>query len=196
MSLRRIVTSVIFSLLLTACGTEQQAKDRHPNMDMKQAGNRTEELLDATLNAVEPPVEWGYDTSNETACSTGLNLPTGTTSVHRNRYVSTRVSEQRRGNFFGVIQRYWEKQGFTITSVNADRVMPTLNARTPDGFALSLGVGAIGNVWFAGASPCASDSDLTFPKGTPDKPGGPKGLPDLVPRHESPFWSSTEPLKT
>ncbi|MFD9223203.1 hypothetical protein ACFWDI_25090 [Streptomyces sp. NPDC060064] len=164
-------------------------------MDMQHAGERAEDILDATLNAIKPPVKWDYNTPNEVACSTGLNLPTGSTSVHRNRYISTKISEQRRGSLLGVVQRHWEAQGFTITSVNSDRAMPTVNAKTSDGFTVSLGVGAIGNVWLRVTSPCAAKSELTFPEGTPGKPGGPSGLPDLTPRDESPFWSSIEPVK-
>ncbi|MBC2877717.1 hypothetical protein H7K43_22110 [Streptomyces sp. TYQ1024] len=163
-------------------------------MNMQQAGERSEAILDKTFQAIKPPVKWGYDAPSEIACSTGINRPAGTTQVRRGRVVTTVISERRRGGFLGVVQRSWEKLGYEITSVNADKKMPGITARTPDGFAVSVGVGTIGNVFFSVSSPCAEPSPVTYPKGTPGKPGRPDTHVDLIPRHHSDFWSSSEPL--
>ncbi|MEU5130123.1 hypothetical protein [Streptomyces mobaraensis] len=163
-------------------------------MNMQQAGDRSETILDKTFQGIHPPVKWEYDAPSEIACSTGVNQPAGTTQVRRGRVVTTVISKRRRGGFLGVVQRSWEKLGYEITSVNADEEMPAISARTPDGFAVSLGVGTIGNVFFSVSSPCAEPSPVTYPKGTPGKPGGPDVHVDLTPRHHSEFWSSSEPL--
>ncbi|KOG59481.1 hypothetical protein [Streptomyces varsoviensis] len=188
-------------LLLVGCGaggksTPERPKKEQPTMDMQEAGERAEVILDDTFQGIKPPVKWVYFTPNEIACSDSLNLPTGTTTVKRSRGVTTKISAERRGSFLGVVQRHWEQQGYRIVQVDTNKDMPGIEARTKDGFTVSLGVGDIGNVYFNVASPCAKDSDLTFPKGTPGKPGGPTGKVDLNPRDESDFWSSKAPLKS
>lgn len=187
----RMIAALVTTAALAGCGSAGQGvrKAEKPQVNMQEAGERSEALLDETLKAIRPPVTWDYYIPNETACSDDLNLPTGTTTVKRGRFVVTTVSERRRGGFLGLVERHWKKQDYTITSVNPDKDMPAINARTPDGFVVSLTVGYGGKVFLDAASPCAADSALTFPKGTPGKPGGPKA-PDLTLRHESAFWSA------
>ncbi|MEU1093291.1 hypothetical protein [Streptomyces sp. NPDC005877] len=177
-------------------GTKDQGKkeEKVPTMDMQRAGERAEAILDATLAAIQPPVKWSYGYPMREACSNGLNEPTGTTTINRTRHVLTVISAQRRGNLLGVVQRYWEQQGFTVESVNPDKDMPSIRAKSPDGFGVDLGVGSIGNVHISAGFGCAKDSAMTYPPGTPGQPGGPKEE-ELRPRDHSDFWSSTEPLQ-
>lgn len=163
-------------------------------MDMQQAGQRSEAILDGTLAAIRPPVKWAYGAPAEAACSTGLNEPTDTTTVNRSRNILTVISEQRRGNLLGLVQRYWEGQGFRIVSVNSDKDMPRIRATNADGFTVSLDVGSIGNVSVSAGLSCAVNSAMTYPKGTPGQPGGPK-KEELRPREHSDFWSSGEPFR-
>ncbi|MGW9119566.1 hypothetical protein ACWGRV_23545 [Streptomyces sp. NPDC055663] len=163
-------------------------------MDMQQAGKRSEAILDGTLAAIRPPVKWAYGAPVESACSTGLNEPTGTTTVTRSRNILTVVSEQRRGNLLGLVQRYWEGQGFRVVSVNTDKDMPRIGAKGPDGITVSLEVGSIGNVSLSAGLSCAEDSAMTYPAGTPGHPGGPKAE-EVRPKEHSAFWSSNEPLR-
>ncbi|MFF2330733.1 MULTISPECIES: hypothetical protein [unclassified Streptomyces] len=163
-------------------------------MDMQHAGQRSEAILDGTLAAIRPPVKWAYGAPAEAACSTGLNEATETTTVTRSRNILTVVSEQRRGNLLGLVQRYWEQQGFKVVSVNSDKDMPRIRARHADGFTVSLEVGSIGNVSISAGLSCAGNSVMTYPTGTPGHPGGPK-TEELRPQEHSAFWSSTEPVR-
>lgn len=189
--------------VLSACGADggangtagQEEKGRRaPTMDMRQAGQRAEEILDSTLAAIRPPVKWAYGAPVEAACSTGLNEQTGTTAVTRSRNILTAVSGQRRDNLLGLVQRYWERQDFRVVNVNSDKDMPRIRARNADGFTVSLDVGSIGNVSISAGLSCAENSAMTYPKGTPGHPGGPKAE-KLRPRERSDFWSSNEPLR-
>ncbi|MEV6548767.1 hypothetical protein AB0M57_08645 [Streptomyces sp. NPDC051597] len=181
-------------MALTACG---QTKDDHQQvrqtqkvraMNMQQAGEGSEKILDATLAAIRPPVKWTYGAPMQEACSTDLNEPTGRTTVTRSRNILTIVSPHRRGSLLGVVQRHWESAGFKVTSVRNDESMPWLRATRADGFSVSLQVGSVGNVFLSASFACAEDSEMTYPAGTPGKPGGPKGE-QVRPNERSEFWS-------
>lgn len=202
----RLLGCALLVVALAACGTsggqngterqgkKEQKEQKAPTMDMQQAGQRSEAILDGTLAAIRPPVKWAYGAPAEAACSTGLNEPTDTTTVTRSRNILTVVSEQRRGNLLGLVQRYWERQGFRVVSVNSDKDMPRIRARDADGFIVSLEVGSVGNVSVSAGLSCAENSAMTYPTGTPGHPGGPKAE-ELRPREHSAFWSSSESLR-
>ncbi|MGW2084867.1 hypothetical protein [Streptomyces sp. NPDC001880] len=107
----RLLGCALVVAVLAACGVDD-GKDRSEKerkaseMDMRQAGRRAERVLDGTLAAIRPPVEWAYGAPAEAACSTSLNEPTGTTTVTRSRNILTVASEQRRDNPLGLVQRY------------------------------------------------------------------------------------------
>ncbi|MEU4351627.1 hypothetical protein [Streptomyces sp. NPDC023838] len=179
---------------VTACGPDgaqsgqTKSDERVRTMNMQQAGEGSENILDATLAAIQPPVKWAYGAPMQEACSTDLNEPTGKTTVTRSRNILTIVSPHRRGNLLGVVQRYWESAGFKVTSVRDDGSMPWLRASRADGFSVSLQVGSVGNVFLSASFACAEDSEMTYPTGTPGKPGGPR-VEELKPRERSEFWS-------
>ncbi|MFI1104855.1 hypothetical protein [Streptomyces melanogenes] len=183
---------------LTACepGGAGQAKSdqsvrqtqKASTMDMQQAGEGSEKILDDTLAAIRPPVKWAYGAPMREACSTDLNEPTGRTTVTRSRNLLTVVAPHRRGSLLGVVQRHWEQQGFKVTSVRNDETMPWLRATRPDGFSVSLQVGSVGNVFISASFACARDSAMTYPPGTPGQPGGPR-TEELRPTERSEFWS-------
>ncbi|MFE3944641.1 hypothetical protein ACFXPV_22585 [Streptomyces sp. NPDC059118] len=77
-----------------ANGAEDQGeKGREaPTMDMRQAGQHGG-ILDGTPAAIRPPVKWAFGAPAEAACSTGLNEPTDTATVTRNRNIRTVSSE-------------------------------------------------------------------------------------------------------
>ncbi|MEU3223630.1 hypothetical protein ABZ695_10795 [Streptomyces sp. NPDC006976] len=184
----RLLGCVLLAVLLTAC---QGGKEREePTMDMQQAGERAEEILDGTMAAIRPPVTWSYGNPSDTACSTGLNEPSGTTTVFRSRNITTVVSGQRRDELLKQVRQYWEQQGAQGFTVHSGKGMPRMRARTADGFAVILQVGSIGNVFIEAGAGCVEDSAMTYPAGTPGLPGGPDE-PDLRPREHSPYWSVT-----
>ncbi|MEU7551929.1 hypothetical protein AB0B01_06095 [Streptomyces sp. NPDC044571] len=200
----RVVACAVLMTALAACGSggagggqtksgDQQVRQtqKASKMDMQQAGEGSEKILDDTLAAIQPPVEWVYGAPLQEACSTDLNEPTGRTTVTRSRNIMTVVSPHRRGSLLGVVQRHWEQQGFKVTSVRNDESMPWVRASRPDGFTVSLQVGSVGNVFISASFACAQDSAMTYPAGTPGRPGGPRAE-ELRPRERSEFWSAEE----
>lgn len=199
---RVVVCAVLMTALAAACGPggsgetksgDQRAQQtrKETKMNMQQAGEGSEKILDDTLAAIRPPVKWAYGAPMQEACSTDLNEPTGRTTVTRSRNLMTVVSPQRRGSLLGVVQRHWEQQGFKVTSVRNDESMPWLRASRPDGFSVSLQVGSVGNVFISASFACAQDSAMTYPTGTPGQPGGPRSE-ELRPTERSEFWSADQ----
>ncbi|MYQ76720.1 MULTISPECIES: hypothetical protein [unclassified Streptomyces] len=159
-------------------------------MGMQQAGQRAEEILDDTMEAIQPPVKWVRGSTFESPCSTGLNEPTGTTTVVRSRNILTVVSERRRDELLKMVQRHWEKLGAKDFDIHSDEKMPRIRATTADGLAVTLDVGYVSNVYIRAGFGCAQDSAMTYPKGTPGQPGGPDE-PERIPREHSSYWSGT-----
>ncbi|MGW2176591.1 hypothetical protein ACWCXX_00585 [Streptomyces sp. NPDC001732] len=74
---------------------------------VQEAAEHQDRMLDATLDAIKPEIHWTRGATT-----------TGNCEVTRRRVVMTIVSEERRGNLLGVVQRSWEKKGYAIKSVN------------------------------------------------------------------------------
>ncbi|MFF8730387.1 hypothetical protein ACF073_28490 [Streptomyces sp. NPDC015171] len=163
-------------------------------MNMQEAGDHAEEMLDAFLGTVHPPVEAAPGPSNEAMCPDFKNDSTGTGQVTRRRYVMTIISSERRGNFLGVVERHWKKSGYTITSVRNNKEAPAIYATAPDGFRVSLEFGYAGQATFDVVSPCVTESKVTEPSRKPLDPRAIKsgGLPYL----RSEFWSRNAPVAT
>ncbi|MEU3223631.1 hypothetical protein ABZ695_10800 [Streptomyces sp. NPDC006976] len=168
--LTRLLACALLAVVLCGC---QGGKAREgPKLDMQQTGERAEAILDGTMAAIQPPVEWVRGSTSESPCSTGLNEPTGTTTVMRGRNILTVVSEHRRGELLEMVQRYWEDQGFRDFDIDHDKKMPQIRATAADGLTVILDVGNIGNVYIRAGFGCARDSEMTYPEGTPGRPGG------------------------
>lgn len=157
-------------------------------MNMQEAAEHAEGILDATLKAIDPSVEAMRGPSSDSKCTDFKNDGTGTGSVTRRRYVMTVISAERRGSFLGIVERYWKKQGYKITSVRNSADMPAVFATAPDGFEVSLEFGYKGQAGFHVVSPCVAESKVTEASRKPLEPGSPesKGLPYI----HSDFWSA------
>ncbi|MEV0913930.1 hypothetical protein AB0I93_06605 [Streptomyces sp. NPDC049967] len=188
----RLLGCVLLVVVLAAC--QGKAEPEEPAMDMQQAGQRSEAILNGTMAAIHPSVKWARGTPAESPCSTGLNRPTGTTTVFRSRNILTVVSKERRGELLEQVRRYWEQQGVRDFDIDSDKDMPGIRATTADEFTVMLQVGSIGNVFVRAGAGCAEDSDMTYPAGTPGQSGGPK-KEELTPRKHSDFWSSGGPRR-
>ena len=182
----RLLGCVLLSTVLTACwgGTSRE----EPKMDMQQVGQRAEEILDDTMEAIQPPVKWVRGAAMESPCSTDFNDPTGTTTVVRSRNILTVVSERRRDELLKMVQRHWEKRGAKDFDVHSDEKTPRIRATTAGGLTVTLDVGYAGNVYIRAAFGCAQDSAMTYPEGTPGQPGGPEE-PERIPNERSSYWS-------
>ncbi|MFE6042258.1 hypothetical protein [Streptomyces sp. NPDC056452] len=150
-------------------------------MNMQEAAEYADLMLDATLRAVKPEVQWAHDDTTRGICD-----------LSRRRTVMTIISKDRRGNFLGVIERSWKKSGYRITSVNQDAESPAIFARTPEGFGISLIIGFEGQAFFEVATPCVDKSEVAAPTA---KPNGPAYEAVEIPRPNirSAFWSAGAP---
>ncbi|MFI0978856.1 hypothetical protein ACH4SP_17875 [Streptomyces sp. NPDC021093] len=167
------------ALLISGCTTPGGPKEEKPTMNMQQAAERADAILDKTFAAIKPPVNWTHAEGSEGSCD-----------VSRARQVMTIISPERRGNLFGVVERHWKEQGYKHTSSNNSKI-PATYFQTQDGFQISLLVGLQGHATFEVTTPCVEHSDVAPPKSKtvgPDYSGGELPLP--LPNVRSDFWSS------
>lgn len=193
----RISAVALVALTVSGCGVVgggtgagNQGSER--NVDMQQASDRADEILDATLAAVRPGVEARRGPSTDSICTDFKNDATGAGQVVRRRYVVTVISPERRGSFVGVVERHWKAQGYEITAVRPNKEMPAVFANAPEGFQLTVEIGYKGQAFFTVASNCVTESEVVEPDREPFDPDSPEatGLPYI----ESPFWSAGTPV--
>ncbi|MDK0521411.1 hypothetical protein [Streptomyces sp. ML-6] len=152
-------------------------------MDMQEAAERADEILDGTFAAIKPPVYWTHGQSTEGGCD-----------VQRRRAVMTIISEERRGSFLGVIERYWKSREYKQLAVNNSDI-PAMYYRTPDGFNVRVLVGANGQAFFEVATPCVNPSEVSLPKTETVGPNyAGKKIP--FPYVKSDFWSAKGSLSS
>ncbi|MFJ7065061.1 hypothetical protein [Streptomyces sp. NPDC101115] len=151
-------------------------------MNMQEAADRADAMLDATMKSVAPEIVWVHDTTTARSCD-----------LSRRRTVMTLISEQRRGNFLGVVQRHWEESDYRIKSVRPDKEMPAVYAVSSDGFQIRVLIGHKGQAFFEVVTPCVEKSEVAEPTSKPNGPTYPLGqIP--TPNVRSDFWSATTPL--
>lgn len=181
---RVVLSGALASVLLVGCGVLGDSKEERgaaASMNMQEAAEHADAMLDATLAAVLPEIQWAHDDTTARSCD-----------LTRRRTVMTIISDQRRGSFLGVIERFWEKSGYKITSVIESSERPAMFAKSPDGFQLVLTVGDKGQVFFRVGTPCVEKSEVADPT---TKPNGPAytGVDIPYPNVRSDFWSAESP---
>ncbi|MFF1915677.1 hypothetical protein ACFVYE_29615 [Streptomyces sp. NPDC058239] len=152
------------------------------DMNMQEAAERADGILDALLKEIHPQVQWTHGPTT-----------TGSCDVTRRRTVMTIVSAERRGSFLGVVDRFWRKSGYRIKAINNDADVPAIFAQTRDGFGVSLIIGGEGQAFFEVDSPCVQESEVADPIA---KPNGPSYADaEIIPRPNvrSDFWSAGAP---
>lgn len=98
--------------LLTGCGMLGEGKKGvAATMNMQDAAEHADGMLDATFRAMKPEVRWAHGQTSSGNCD-----------LTRRRTVMTIISEERRGNFLGMVERFWKKSGYEIFSVNESKV--------------------------------------------------------------------------
>lgn len=170
--------------LLAGCGLPIGTKNgRGPlaGMDMQGAAERADGMYYATVGAIKPEIEWVYYTTT-----------TGSCDVTRYWTVMTVVSEQRRGNFLGVVERFWKTSGYRIDMVNPSKEMPEIIATSPDGFGISVLIGYKGQAFFEVTSPCVDESKVAAPKKVANGRMYEGEIP--TPNVRSDFWSAETPV--
>ncbi|GAA2398312.1 hypothetical protein GCM10010420_25600 [Streptomyces glaucosporus] len=163
------------------------------NMNMEEAARRADGILADTLGSVKPGVEWTHHVSTDGSCADGEHGATGTGQVTRRVAVMTVISEERRGSFLGVIERFWKKSGYRVLAVRGDQESPAIFVETPDGFRINLTFGYKGQAFFDADTPCVEESPVPPPSTEPNGPDYSGGkIP--TPNRRSDFWSASSPV--
>lgn len=174
---RSMLTALLMGVLLVGC-----TETRGEKLDMQDAAERADEVLDRVLAEIEPNVRWVHGPTT-----------TGSCTVTRRRTVMTVVSAQRRGSLLGVVDRFWRKSGYRVTAINSHVDAPAIYVRTADGFQLSLTVADEGQVHFDVDSPCVRRSEVADSASAATAPLDPEA--EVIPRPNihSDFWSAETP---
>ncbi|MFD7615898.1 hypothetical protein [Streptomyces sp. NPDC059802] len=156
---------------------------------LQAAAEKADAIVLDTLSSVQPTLDWVHDVSSESGCDSYTISGRETGAVTRRAAVMTIVSEARRGSLLGVIERAWKKSGYTITSVDRDKAMPAIYARSPAGFRMSLSVGYKGRFHVSVTTPCFIMAQVRPPQ---TQANGRTFTGDLVPAPNvhSDFWSA------
>ncbi|HBF83639.1 MAG TPA: hypothetical protein DD420_28055 [Streptomyces sp.] len=151
-------------------------------MNMQNAAERADRILDSVLRDINPQVSWVHGVTTSGSCE-----------VSRRRTVMTVISPDRRGNFLGVVDRYWRANGYQVKAVNRDAEFPAIYAQDGEGYAVSLRFGGEGQAFFRVDSPCVEQSEVadSTSKPTASIPEATEGIPR--PNVRSPFWSAGAP---
>lgn len=189
--MRRIMRTVrlacslgVAGALLVGCGLLSSAKNGNgavAGMDMQGAAERADGMFYATVGEIKPEIEWVHYTTT-----------TGSCDVTRYWTVMTVVSEQRRGNFLGVVERFWKASDFRIKAVNPSKEMPSIIAVSKDGFGIVVKFGYKGQAFFEVTSPCVDESKVVAP--TKLATGRTYDGRPPTPNVRSDFWSAETPV--
>ncbi|WP_124281701.1 hypothetical protein [Streptomyces sp. ADI97-07] len=151
-------------------------------MNMQGAAGRADEILDSVLKEIQPEVQWAHGPTTAGSCD-----------VTRRRTVMTVVSAERRGNFLGLVDRFWRKSDYRMKAINNDVDFPAIYAQTKDGFGVSLRFGGKGQAFLQVDSPCVKKSDVADSTTSPNGPSYEGVYPLPRPNIRSPFWSAGAP---
>ncbi|MFF0385043.1 hypothetical protein [Streptomyces sp. NPDC004286] len=172
---RRLLLACVAALLVSGCGAGGQTAGTG-DTTMQQAAEQADSMLDDTLGAIEPGVQWTHGATSAGSCD-----------VSRRRVVMTVISPGRVGSLLGLVQRSWETSGYRIKSVNKDEEFPAIYAQSRDGYGIALTVGAERQVFFEATTPCVKQSDVSAPTASPNGPAYKYPVPR--PNVHSEFWS-------
>ncbi|EHM29266.1 hypothetical protein SPW_2388 [Streptomyces sp. W007] len=175
---------MVAGVLLAGCGLLGDAKggrEAVAGMDMQGAAERADSILYATVGEITPEIEWVHRATT-----------TGTCDVTRYWTVMTVISEQRRGNFLGVVERFWKASGYRIKAVSPSKEMPSIIVRSPDGFGIRVSFGYKGQAFFQVTSPCVEESKVAAPTKVANGRTYEGEIP--TPNVRSDFWSAETPV--
>ncbi|MFE7758285.1 hypothetical protein [Streptomyces sp. NPDC057429] len=177
MALALALVLVLGVLAVAGCGSEEG-----DGVDMQNAAERADGMLDAVLQEIDPKVDWTHGPTT-----------TGSCEVSRRRTVMTVISVDRRGSFLGIVDRYWRRSGYQINAINNDSEFPAIYAKTKEGYAASLRFGGEGQAFFRIDSPCVEESEVADSTTRPTAPTyeGMENIPR--PNIRSSFWSAGAP---
>ncbi|MGW0854099.1 hypothetical protein [Streptomyces sp. NPDC002690] len=196
--LRTAVATLALGLVLAGCGGQQAGSDGPATgsttntststsgstgspmgaMDMQGAAERADSMLDLTLRAIEPAVQWAHGPTT-----------TGSCDVTRRRTVMTVVAPGRRQEFLDRVTEFWRGSEYRIKAVNKDEEFPAVYAQA-EGFGISVSVRGGGQVFFEVDSPCVRKSEVADSTSKPNGPAYEGVYPLPRPDVKSPYWSA------
>lgn len=179
--MRAITATVATLAILSAAGcgaSGDSSSGDGTDMNMQQAAEQADKILDGTFAAIKPAINWTHGESTEGSCD-----------VSRRRAVMTIISPERRGSFLGVVERYWKSQGYRQLGVNRSSKSPATYFKTPDDFNVRLLFGGNGQAFFEVATPCVTKSSVS-PPATDTVGRNYAGSPIPDPNVPSEFWSA------
>ncbi|MFI5797257.1 hypothetical protein [Streptomyces sp. NPDC051677] len=181
----RVAVAAVVALFLAGCGTTDSAsssKESQSKMNLQEAADRADKILDEAFAAIKPPVEWTHRYSMPGDCY-----------VDRDRAVMTIISAERRGSFLGVLERHWKSKGYKLVATSPNGLVA--HFKTQDSFQLEVLIGPNGQAHLSVTTPCVEESEVAQPTSKPNGPDYSKQeLP--APNVKSTFWSSDELLSS
>lgn len=179
----KVALVAVLALLLSGCGvtgTASSSKESQSKMNLQEAADRADAILDEAFAAIKPPVQWTHRYFMPGGCY-----------VDRDRSVMTIISAERRGSFLGVLERHWKSKGYKLIATSENGL--AANFETQDGFQLEVLIAPNGQAHLSVTTPCVEKSDVAPPTSKPNGPDYSKQeLP--APNVKSTFWSSEAPL--
>ncbi|MFF8713725.1 hypothetical protein ACF07T_20165 [Streptomyces sp. NPDC015184] len=148
-------------------------------MDMQEAAETSDGMLDAVLKKIDPEVQWAHGPTTKGSCD-----------VTRRRTVMTIVSADRRQDFLDQVEKFWRESDYRIKAKNVDETFPAVYAQTDTGFGISVSVRAKGQVFFEADTPCVKESKVAEPKSAPNGPAYKGVYPLPSPNVRSDYWSA------
>ncbi|GAB2920890.1 hypothetical protein [Streptomyces mayteni] len=183
---------VLAAILASGCGSSSgpsipsSEEGEFEEMDMQDAAEYADRVLDETLAAITPSLEWTHSWNNDGPCPDDpRDLPYDTGYVSRDRAILTIVSEERRRELLESVRQYWEGQGFVVTGENTSEVVPAIYASAPGDFRMSVGVKGEGQVYLGLTTPCFEMSDVAPPASGPEYTNRQAPRPNV----HSDYWS-------
>ncbi|MFJ7948263.1 hypothetical protein ACIQ6K_32170 [Streptomyces sp. NPDC096354] len=176
-----VAVALTLGFSLSGCGNPVQtaAGGKKGAMDMQGAAERSDDMLDAVLKAIEPEVQWAHGPTT-----------TGSCDVTRRRTVMTIVSAGRREEFLDTVEKFWRKKDYRIKGINNDKEFPAVYAQTKAGFGISLSFRGEGQAFFEADSPCVKESKVADPTSEPNGPSYEGVYPLPRPNVRSDYWSA------
>ncbi|MFF3794236.1 hypothetical protein ACFYXW_29990 [Streptomyces sp. NPDC001981] len=177
-----VAVALALGFSLSGCGNDPLqttgAGGKKGAMDMQGAADRSDDMLDAVLKAIEPEVQWAHGPTT-----------TGSCDVTRRRTVMTIVSAGRREEFLDKVEKFWRKNDYRIKGFNKDKEFPAVYAQTKAGFGISLSFRGEGQAFFEADSPCVKESKVADSTSEPNGPSYKGVYPLPRPDVRSDYWS-------
>ncbi|MFE8914915.1 hypothetical protein [Streptomyces globisporus] len=180
-----VVLVLALGVPLAGCGSESGSRGEATSagkesgtMDMQEAAEQSDAMLDAVLKGIDPDVQWAHGPTTTRACG-----------VTRRRAVMTIVSPERRQTFLDRAETFWRKNDYRIKAVNKDEKFPAVYAVTRSGFGVSVSFRGKGQAFLEADSPCVKESKVAAPKTGPNGPAYKDVYPLPRPNVRSDFWS-------